>query len=170
MRIRQATLEDIATIQAMADVVFRKTYAEILSPEQMEYMIHWMYSTESLTEQIAGKDKKFFIALDGDVPCGYVSVELERMQDDGTPLFHLQKIYVMPEHQGRGVGRQLFTFLVSHLQEWSPRGFRMELNVNRTNRAVGFYERMGMRRDRQGDFPIGNGFYMNDYIYVMIFG
>ena len=32
----------------------------------------------------------------------------------------------------------------------------MELNVNRNNKALLFYERMGMRKLREGDFPIGN--------------
>ena len=27
-----------------------------------------------------------------------------------------------------------------------------------------YYEKMGMRKLREGDFPIGNGYYMNDYI------
>lgn len=40
----------------------------------------------------------------------------------------------------------------------------MELNVNRSNRARGFYERMGMKKLREGDFPIGEGYFMNDYI------
>lgn len=40
----------------------------------------------------------------------------------------------------------------------------MELNVNRNNKALQFYEYMGMRKLREGDFPIGNGYYMNDYI------
>ena len=40
----------------------------------------------------------------------------------------------------------------------------MELNVNRNNPALGFYEHMGMKKVREGDFPIGNGYYMNDYI------
>ena len=43
----------------------------------------------------------------------------------------------------------------------------MELNVNRNNKALRFYERMGMHKDREGDFPIGNGFYMNDYIMAI---
>jgi hypothetical protein len=43
----------------------------------------------------------------------------------------------------------------------------MELNVNRHNRAVTFYEHMGMHKDREGDFPIGEGYYMNDYIMQM---
>jgi len=43
-------------------------------------------------------------------------------------------------------------------------GTRIELNVNRNNKAVSFYEHLGMKIARQGDFPIGKGFYMNDYI------
>ena len=43
----------------------------------------------------------------------------------------------------------------------------MELNVNRHNSAVVFYEHLGMRRDRQGDFPIGHGYFMNDYIFAI---
>lgn len=39
-----------------------------------------------------------------------------------------------------------------------------ELNVNRYNKALEFYLRMGMQIDRSGDFDIGGGFYMNDYI------
>ena len=40
----------------------------------------------------------------------------------------------------------------------------LELNVNRNNSAVGFYQHLGLKILRQGDFHIGNGFYMNDYI------
>ena len=40
----------------------------------------------------------------------------------------------------------------------------MELNVNRNNKALQFYAHMGRRKLREGDFPIGNGYYMNDYI------
>ena len=43
----------------------------------------------------------------------------------------------------------------------------MELNVNRNNPAVAFYEKMGMHKASQGDFHIGNGYYMNDYIMAM---
>ena len=44
---------------------------------------------------------------------------------------------------------------------------RIELNVNRNNPAVTFYEHLGMHKDRSGDFPIGKGFYMNDHIMVI---
>lgn len=167
LTIRLANIEDIPAIQAMADVVFRKTYADILSPEQMEYMIDWMYSESSLQSQIGGEGRSFFIASNAGVPCGYISVDTEDPLPDGRKLFHLQKIYVMPDSQGRGIGEFMFRHLVNFLKDNSYGGFRVELNVNRNNPAVHFYEKMGMRCDRQGDFPIGKGFYMNDFIYVL---
>ena len=40
----------------------------------------------------------------------------------------------------------------------------MDLNVNRNNKALHFYEHLGINKLREGDFHIGNGYYMNDYI------
>lgn len=162
--IRPASVEDIPMIQGMAEVVFRLTYADILSPEQMEYMMDWMYSEDSLREQIAAPGKAFYIAYSGCTPAGYVSFEADGNTEDGRERFHLQKLYVLPEYQHSGLGRQMFGFVKDLLHEWYPDGCRIELNVNRKNPAVGFYEHLGMHKDRSGDFPIGKGFYMNDYI------
>lgn len=166
VNIRQAHYDAIPTIQGMADVVFRLTYADILSPDQMEYMMEMMYSTDSLRVQVGGKDKYFYIAESDGIPAGFVSFELEGELPDGRPLYHLQKLYVMPDFQCKGLGSMMVEFVKCRLAAIHPAGCRVELNVNRNNSAVGFYERMGMRRDREGDFPIGHGYYMNDYIYA----
>lgn len=90
---------------------------------------------------------------------GYVSV-----QQQGEDLFHLQKIYVLPYYQGAHCGSFLFREAIKYIKEVHPGPCLMELNVNRHNKALQFYEHMGMRKLREGDFPIGNGYYMNDYI------
>ena len=126
--IRKATSADCGLIHKLAWQIFPETYKEILSKEQIEYMMEWMYSLE-------GKD-----------------------------LFHLQKIYVLPYYQGAHCGSFLFREAVKYIRDVHPAPCIMELNVNRNNKAVGFYEHMGMKKSREGDFPIGNGYYMNDYI------
>ena len=50
------------------------------------------------------------------------------------------------------------------MKELHPAPCRMLLNVNRHNRALGFYKHMGMFEVSRGDFPIGNGYFMNDCI------
>lgn len=162
--IAKAGAGDMQTIHDMAQVVFRHTYRDILSPEQMEYMMEWMYSAENLAGQLED-GHCYYIAYYGGEPCGYLSVQNEGADSDGVEVFHLQKIYVMPSFQGCGLGRRLFEQAVSHANTFrtSPRA-RIELNVNRSNRAVDFYRHLGLSVLRQGDFHIGHGFYMNDYI------
>ncbi len=157
--IRKAAAADIPLIRSMAAEVFPATYRPLLTPEQVDYMMEWMYSPESLARQMGEEGHVYFIAERDGLPAGYVSV-----QPEGEDLFHLQKLYVLPAGQGTGLGARLFRHAVGYIREVHPAPCRMELNVNRGNKALGFYERMGMRRLREGDFPIGGGYFMNDYI------
>lgn len=162
--ITKAGPDDLQTIHDMAQVVFRHTYREILSPEQMEYMMDWMYSLENLKKQFE-EGHVYYIAHSYGKPCGYLSMQREGVDPEGVEVFHLQKIYLLPPFQGGGMGRRLFDQAITHVRESkrSPKA-RIELNVNRSNPAVGFYKHLGLNILRQGDFHIGEGFYMNDYI------
>ena len=164
IEVRKASEEDLTLIHDMAQVVFRHTYKDILSSEQMEYMMDMMYSMPNLQIQI-NEGHHYYIAYMSEAPCGYVSVQYDGSDDDGVEVFHLHKIYVMPEAQGRGVGQQLFDKVVSHVRgAVSGKSARIELNVNKYNKAVDFYKHLGMRILLEEDFPIGNGFYKTDYI------
>ena len=164
MEIRRASNSDLATIHEMAEVVFRQTYRTILSPDQMDYMMEWMYSLPNLEKQVA-HGHTYYIAWDGLEPQGYLSVRKDSVDPDGTEVWHLEKIYVMPSAQGTGLGYKLLETAKQHVRDnKSSLKARIELNVNRNNPAVGFYKHQGLTILRQGDFPIGNGYYMNDYI------
>ena len=157
--ILKAGENDLKTIHDMAQVVFRQTYHEILSSQQMEYMMEWMYSLPNLRNQLSDGHAYFIAYMDG-TPCGYMSIQQEGFHED-VMVFHLHKLYVMSSMHGKGIGRLLF----NQAQEYVSERFassRIELNVNRKNPAVHFYRHIGMRVLREGDFHIGEGFYMND--------
>ena len=159
--ILKAGENDLKTIHDMAQVVFRQTYHEILSSQQMEYMMEWMYSLPNLRNQLSDGHAYFIAYMDG-TPCGYMSIQQEGFHED-VMVFHLHKLYVMSSMHGKGIGRLLF----NQAQEYVSERFassRIELNVNRKNPAVHFYRHIGMRVLREGDFHICEGFYMNDYI------
>ena len=157
--IRKATTKDIALIHQMAWVVFPHTYHIILNPEQIDYMMEWMYSEKSLQKQMEEDGHIYYLAFKDDEPAGYLSI-----QPEGEHVFHLQKIYVLPSFQGMNLGKLLFEQAIKAIKELHPAPCQMRLNVNRQNKALTFYEKMGMTKVDEGDFPIGNGFYMNDYI------
>lgn len=140
--LRQAAKDDIMLIHELALQAFPATYRDLLSQEQME------------------EGHVYFIASHQGEDCGYLSV-----QPEGPGVFHLQKIYVLPGFQGLHIGSYLFRQAVSYIRSIHPEPCLMRLNVNRYNtRAVEFYRRMGMRELERGDFHIGHGYYMTDYI------
>lgn len=161
--IIKATQNDLQTIHDMAQVVFRHTYKDILSPEQMEYMMDMMYSLPNLEKQLQDGHHYYIVRDQGNSPCGYVSVQCEGYGEDGRDVFHLHKIYVMPDRQGLGIGLKLFQTVVAHVRDLSSNA-RIELNVNKFNKAVDFYLHLGMKIIHEEDYPIGNGFYKTDYI------
>lgn len=50
--IKKATTADIPLINKLAWNVFPETYKNILTHEQIEYMMDWMYSIENLHKQM----------------------------------------------------------------------------------------------------------------------
>ena len=159
LHIRKAFLSDIPLIRQLADEIFRYTYRVILTPEQIDYMMEWMYSVDSLEKQM-NEGHQFFIPEEESVPIGYMSV-----QHEDEHIFHLQKLYLLSSLQGKGYGKSLLQYAMKYIHSVHPQSCYMRLNVNRYNtKAVDFYTRMGMKKVYEGDFHIGNGFYMNDYI------
>jgi GNAT superfamily N-acetyltransferase len=167
MTVRRAAREDIPLIRSMADVAFRDTYRDILSPDQMDYMLDWMYSETSLERQMGSDGHIYFIAeSDEGEPFSYFSVQPLGRQEDDAYLFEFQKLYLLPEWRGKGLGGKLFNYVLQFAKDAAEgQPCRIQLHVNRYNsRAVAMYRHYGMEVLVEADFPIGKGYYMNDYV------
>jgi GNAT superfamily N-acetyltransferase len=99
----------------------------------------------------------FLLLYQEQTPIGYASY-----QSLQASHFKLHKLYVLPHVQGKGAGRIFLTDLLQRIKELGAH--TLELQVNRYNKAVGFYQQMGFTIRETADIEIGNGFYMNDYI------
>ena len=60
--IRKATVADCELIHKMAKEVFPATYKEILSPEQLDYMMDWMYAPSNVRKQMEEEGHVYSIA------------------------------------------------------------------------------------------------------------
>ena len=158
--IEAAGVDDIDVIQALADTIWRRHYPGIISNAQIDYMLARGYSREALSQFLSEADAGLALAKRGDVAVGFVAWH---PKDRAT--MKLEKLYVMPESHGRGIGRAL----IEHVIACARAGHFacVALNVNRENTgAITAYERCGFAIRERGDFPIGNGFVMEDYIMV----
>lgn len=156
IQIRTASVNDIPAIQEIANKTWPVTYGAILSQEQVEFMMNMMYSEKSLIQQI--QKHQFFIVSEGIHDLGYVSIE-HHFKNELVTRIH--KIYVLPETQGKGIGKLLLDKVVSLAKE--NHSNTISLNVNKFNKAYAFYKKMGFEVVGEEDLAIGNGYLMEDF-------
>jgi diamine N-acetyltransferase len=156
---RSASVTDIPLIRELARRVWSASYREMLPPEQIEYMLGWMYSEDALQRDLGEGVIYEVIALAGE-PIGYLA-----LGPNGEREWKLHKLYLLPGHQGRGFGGEALEHACQLAA--SHGAHQLSLNVNKQNaRAIRAYERAGFRRTGAVVNGIGGGFVMDDFVFA----
>lgn len=158
--VRIADTSDIPAISILAHAVWPHTYGSILSEDQISYMLDLFYSHDSLSQQFS-EGNIFLIAMMNAETVGFASYSPTSTNN----IYKIHKLYVHPLLHGKGFGRVLLDKIREDVLKKA--GNRLQLNVNRYNRAVSFYERYGFEKVAEEDIPIGKGYFMNDYVMEM---
>lgn len=156
LELRAASDKDVLLIRELSLQVWPQTYAPILSAEQIQYMMQLIYSEAALHQQLRD-DHRFYIVYNAGIPIGFASYS-----NLGEGIFKLHKIYVLPQHQGRGTGRFVLMDVIEKAR--ANGAAALQLNVNRNNPALSFYQKLGFAILREEDIDIGNGYIMNDFV------
>lgn len=159
IRIRILDKPELALVRRVADMVWPVTFREILSPEQIAYMMEMMYAP-AVMEREYDDGISFYGVFDGEKPVGYL---IWGRSDSAPDTAKLHKCYLLPEYQGKGIGSMMLNEAKAYAKE---AGFaKLRLHVNRNNaKAIKAYTRNGFQTVATVDKPIGNGFFMNDYV------
>ena len=165
MKLIKAAEENIPLIQDLAKRSWENAYAEILSKEQMNYMIETMYSKEEIASHLENPNYHYYLVFDENANVYDGFIGFENHYEENTTKLH--RIYLVPESKGKGLGKKTLEFLNEKVQESGDN--RIILNVNKYNSAQKFYESQGYRIYGEGVFDIGNGYVMDDFLMEKVF-
>ncbi|MBM3902585.1 MAG: GNAT family N-acetyltransferase [Verrucomicrobia bacterium] len=161
LEIRSTAPEDLKTVRLLAERIWPGCYGAMLPPGQIRYMLDWMYAPHRLRSEW-DRGVRYRLAFHEGKPVGYLAWERE----PGTDSAFLNKLYLVPELQGRGHGQELIRWTCC---EVSAEGIRvLELRVNRQNqKAIRAYDRAGFVVVQTLVTDIGAGFVMDDFLMRM---
>lgn len=159
MQLVLANSTHATIIKDLAYAIWPTAYGEILSLEQLTYMLDMFYSETALKQQIEEKGHIFYLAKnDTGKYVGFVAYEIN-CEPHKTKI---HKIYVLPETQGTGVGKLLFNLVVEEAKENNQKA--VFLNVNKYNKAKQFYEKIGFTITKEEVIDIGSNYIMDDFV------
>lgn len=153
------TDEQIQNLAFMADTVWHEWFAEILSKEQIDYMVKKFQSFSPLKKQMTDEGYEYYFLNVNGTNVGYTGIHIE---DDSKKLF-LSKIYILKPFRGKRYASEAFEFLEGICQGMNLEA--MYLTVNKYNdNAINVYLKKGFENVKSQVTDIGNGFVMDDYI------
>lgn len=161
--ISQANRGDIDLIRELAEKTFEPTYRDITLKGMIETLFEEMYSVENINKQFDSGCQFFLLYHEGEA-VGYLSLERQ-----GETLVYLHRLYILPEMQGRGYGKILINYGFAKSKEMVGGGeCRVELRVNKYNKAFEFYKSIGMQIAYYEEMVVeGTDFIRPDYIMYM---
>ena len=154
IKIELAEQSDIRSISNMAHIIWPNAYGDILSQDQIDFMLEKSYSIEGLAESMVNGQFFYLLKEDG-IAQGFVA--LRTLEDK----IRIEKLYLMPDVQGKGFGKVLIDF-ASEKAVLKGKGI-VELNVNRNNPAYHFYLKQGFEVVETVDIPYYD-YVLNDYV------
>lgn len=157
IEIRPITPPDVPAIAALAREIWQATYPGIITQEQIDFMLEQRYGHERLYDDLADLHKWLDQAFCDGHRIGFAFSEIYRDE------FKLDKLYIHPDVQRRGVGGQL----IGHVAERAKReGYPcVILQVNKRNvKAIASYRKYGFEVREATVDDIGQGYVMDDYV------
>lgn len=150
MFIRTASERDLVSIRALLVETWHATYDGIYGAERVTEITDRWHSIASLKDRLMRPHSEFLVADDGTEIGGMAFASADA---DGR-IVEVQNLYVLPRHQGRGIGGLLLDEVIDSFPE--ARLIRLEVEPE-NDRAIAFYRACGFVEQGSKPGPDGSG-------------
>ena len=151
-------IDHAPAIAYIGRTAFRKAFALLFnSCADLEEYLDYTYSVDKLASSLRKENNVYFLATVDGLPVGFAKVKRHSLNDQLDSVFQaeLQKLYVLKEYQGSGVGQALMNTVARFVSSFEPDCLWLDTYVG-NERAIRFYERNGFQKAGTHQFTIGS--------------
>lgn len=157
IQIRPVTPPDVPAISALAREIWQATYPGIITQEQIDFMLEQRYGHERLYDDLEDADKWLDQAFQDERRVGFAFSEIRRGE------FKLDKLYIHPDVQRKGVGGQLIAHVAARAAKLGYPCVVLAVN-KRNEKAINSYMKYGFKVRETIVDDIGRGYVMDDFV------
>ena len=157
IEIKKISEDEIPILSELATSILREHFDPIIGKAQNDYMLEKFQSISAIKEQFKRGYLYYWVKYENKNVgfLGFYPIENK---------LYLSKFYLLKEYRGKKISRNMFEFLVNYAKD--RKLISIYLNVNKYNDlATNVYKHLGFVIIREEKNDIGNGFYMDDYVF-----
>ena len=153
----KCSLTDLQQLRQISEQTFVTAFEKDNDPNDFKNYIENAFALERIKEELLNPDSDFFFVYSNNEILGYFKLNVGVAQSDikQDDSIELERIYVLVEHQGLGLGE----VFLNHIKKVALKRKKkmLWLGVWEQNiRAIKFYERQGFRKFDTHPYFIGS--------------
>lgn len=145
MKIRHAKNEDTEKIQEIAMETWIDAYSEIIPEKTIRKVVSDWYKIEDLNQQV--NDKIFYISKNEEEITGFIHASVRNGKA------HLHRLYILPEHQGKGLGSKLYEKAEKQIKGQKASKIQLEV-LSQNKKGLKFYKKFGFEEKEQKEVKL----------------
>jgi ribosomal protein S18 acetylase RimI-like enzyme len=146
---------------------FRDAFAHLFNNRsELEEYLDYTYAVDKIASSINKENNVYFLANVDGLPAGFAKLKKHSLNDqiESFVQAELQKLYVLKQYHGKGVGEALMQSVINLIGSFEPECLWLDTHIS-NERAIRFYERHGFKKSGTHQFTIGTQTF--EY-YVMV--
>jgi ribosomal protein S18 acetylase RimI-like enzyme len=154
--INKVSPDEIDILQKLSKQTFHEAFSSGNTEENMTRYLEEGFSLDKLSRELKDENTSFYFVKSANEVIGYMKLnagpaQTELQKEDS---FELERIYVLKDYQGKGIGRQLLDKAIQMARE--KKASYIWLGVWEENKsAIAFYEKNGFITFDQHVFMVG---------------
>lgn len=149
--------DDANAIARLGRITFGETFGHLFRDRSdLQDYYDKTFGLEKITGSLSKEENLFWLALLDSLPVGYAKLKLDVKSDfvEGNRVGQLQKIYVLKDFLGYGIGLKLQDTLLTKAAELECDMVWLSV-LRENNRAIRFYQKNGFNIVGQHEYSIG---------------
>lgn len=162
--LRKCKEDYFEVLRELSIRTYYETFAHLNTPEDMAAYLDDAFNAEQLTKEFNDPNSSYFLLYADDSLAGYLKLNEAPSQTDinDTESLEIERIYVLSEFQGAGLGRYLMEQAISIATERKKR--YVWLGVwEKNEKAIRFYKKNGFYEIGTHTFVMGKDV-QTDYV------
>jgi ribosomal protein S18 acetylase RimI-like enzyme len=158
LTIQRAAPRDAEMIALLGRMTFRETFGHFFVAYESDLRAHLdrTFSVGKIRSSLMQERNRYWLVRVDDLPIGYAKLKFPSPTPllNGAPAAQLQKIYLLSDFMGQGIGKPLFETILADARSRDIRVLWLDV-LRQNHRAIMFYERQGFTPLGSVSYTIG---------------
>lgn len=146
MQLEKATSDSIAVLQEICIAAYAQNFAHHWEANGLDLYLADQFSIERLAADVSNPNFVYYFIKASAKPIGFIKVkltaDLTTFRKEET--VELEKIYVLPEMKGQGIGKKALTAIIQEMKDAGKKILFLCV-IDTNSAAIKFYEKLGFQ-------------------------